>query len=209
MSSTVIQDVLQYCNDDPGKVVAYFYFDFKDVEKQDPERMIRSLICQLSHQCVKIPEGLDPLLSSCDDERQPSLDVLLDVVQHMIQAFPQTYIILDALDECANKDGLLEILETMARWQLLNLHLMVTSRPEADIKRSLEGFVDAQNMISLHTALVDKDIRKYVRQRLSDDQSLAKWQRVHEVREEIETEVTKRADGMYFLSSRRLLIVKR
>ncbi|KAF2178430.1 hypothetical protein K469DRAFT_438948, partial [Zopfia rhizophila CBS 207.26] len=101
LSSTVLQTVLQHCDDDPGKVVIYFYFDFNDVQKQDPEHMLRSLICQLSQQCVKIPTGLDTLFSSCENgQRQPSLDALLEVMQEMIQAFPQLYIVLDALDEC-------------------------------------------------------------------------------------------------------------
>ncbi len=198
LSSAVIQDVLQHCDDDPGKVVAYFYFDFDDVEKQYPEAMVRSLICQLSYQCVEIPACLDLLFSACEDGRQPSSDALLDVVQHMIQEFPQAYIILDALDECANEDALLTILETMAGWQLLNLRLLVTSRPEGDIEWSLEGFVPTQNMISLHTELFDEDIQKYVRERLSDDNSLPKWQRVPNIRREIEIAVTKGANGMYF-----------
>jgi hypothetical protein len=27
-------------------VTAYFYFDFNDTQKQDPELMLRSLLCQ-------------------------------------------------------------------------------------------------------------------------------------------------------------------
>ncbi len=199
LSSTVIQSVLQHCGDDPGKVVAYFYFDFNDVQKRDPERMVRSLICQLSHQCVKIPAGLDTLFSSCENGRQePSLDALLDVVQQMAQEFPQSYVILDALDECADQAGLLGILETMIGWQLQNLHLLVTSRRERGIESVLESFVDGQNMVCLQSELVDEDIQRYVRQRLSDDRSLGKWQKDPAIRQEIETVLMKGAHGMYF-----------
>lgn len=74
----------------------------------------------------------------------------------MIQEFPQTYIILDALDECADREGLMEVLEKIAGWKLQNLHLLVTSRKERDIERSLDRFV----AVCLHSELADKDIQR-------------------------------------------------
>lgn len=145
LSSTVIRRVLQHCDDDPGKVVAYFYFDFNDVQKQNSELMLRSLISQLSQQCVKISAGLDTLFSSCESgQRQPSLDALLEAMQKLIQEFPQSYIILDALDECTDRAELMSIVETIAGWQLQKLRLLVTSRRERDIETSLECFIDGQ-----------------------------------------------------------------
>lgn len=82
LSSTIIQDLFQHCVDDPGKVVAYFYFDFNDLEKQIPELMVKSLICQFSQKCVRIPASLETLFTSCEyGQRYPSLDSLLDVLQ--------------------------------------------------------------------------------------------------------------------------------
>jgi hypothetical protein len=40
LSSIVIEDVLQHCMDNPGKAAAYFYFDFKDLQKQSSELMM-------------------------------------------------------------------------------------------------------------------------------------------------------------------------
>jgi predicted AAA+ superfamily ATPase len=48
LSSTVLQNVLESSEEDIGQAVVYFYFDFTDPQKQDPELMIRSLISQLS-----------------------------------------------------------------------------------------------------------------------------------------------------------------
>ncbi|KAG9230959.1 hypothetical protein BJ875DRAFT_339163, partial [Amylocarpus encephaloides] len=47
LSSTVTEDILNTYANDPGIVVAYFYFDFTDKEKQKSELMVRSLISQL------------------------------------------------------------------------------------------------------------------------------------------------------------------
>lgn len=190
--------MLEYCSKDPGKVVVYFYFDFNDVQKQKPELMLRSLICQLSEQCVKISANLGTLMSSCEDgQRQPALHMLEDVAQQMIQDFPHVYIVLDALDECSDRVELTTMLETLAAWQLQNLHVLLTSRRERDIEASLETFIDHQSVIYLQNKLVDKDIQKYVRQRLYNDRSLSKWQKDTTVMNDIETALMKGANGMY------------
>ncbi|KAF2258195.1 hypothetical protein CC78DRAFT_442173, partial [Lojkania enalia] len=198
LSSTILQNVLQHCQDDPAKVTAYFFFDFNDEQKQDPEMMLRSLLCQLSQQSIKIPASLDTLFSSCENgQRQPSVYALLEAVRQLMQEFPQVYVVLDALDECARRAEVMDILETMAQWQLQNLHLLVTSRRERDIESSLEGFVDEQNRICLQSGQVDKDIQRYVRQRLIDDKNLHKWEKDAVIKQEIETALMQGAHGMF------------
>lgn len=197
LSSTVTEDIFLYCANDPGKVVTYFYFDFTDADKQKPELMVRSLISQLSEQCITMPLALEALYSSSDKgNRQPSLDALMNVLQQMLQEFPQSYLILDALDECADRPELLSILEQMARWQLDELRVLVTSRQLGDIKNSLDDIVNKERIICLQSQLVDKDIQAYVRQRLSDDKGLRKWQKDVEIRREIETALIKGSCGM-------------
>jgi hypothetical protein len=189
--------VLQHCQDDPGKVTVYFFFDFNDVKKQDPEIMLRSLLCQLSQQSVKILTSLDALFSSCESgQRQPSIYALLEALRLMVQEFLQIYIVLDALDECAKRAELMEILEAMAGWKLQNLHLLVTGRKEWDIESSLTDFVDDQSRICLQSTLVDKDIQQYVRHRLSDDKRLRKWEKDASMMRQIETALMSGAKGM-------------
>lgn len=184
--------------DDPRKVVVYFYFDFNDAEKQSSELMIRSLVSQLSEKCVKIPTMLETLFSSCENGlRQPSPDGLLKVLHYVMQEFPESYILLDALDECTDRTKLMATREKIAEWKDDELHLLVTSRRERDIESSLENIVDTQNTICLQSGLVDEDIFKYVRERLSVDKRLSKWQRDPQIRHEIETALMKGAHGMY------------
>ena len=198
LTSTIIQSVLQYCDRDPGKVVAYFYFDFNDPQKRLPELMVKSLTTQLSQQCTRIPTALKILFSSCENgERQPSLDVLLQVLQQTIQEFPCSYIILDALDESIDRAELMEILETMADWKLEKLHIMVTSRKERDLESSLECLVEEHNTICLQSKVVDNDISTYVHHRLCDDKKLRKWYNNAEIRQEIEAVLMEGAHGMY------------
>lgn len=197
LSSTVIQDVLQYCDDDPGKAVAYFYFDFNDSQKQSSELMLRSLVTQFSRHCIKVPTTLESLCSSAMNEgRQPSPDALLTALQQLTKEFPAAYIILDALDECIDRAELLTHLEDMAGWQFENLHVIVTSRKEHDIESFLESFVDERNAVYLQSALVNEDIRAFVRHRLSVDKRFKRWQKNEEVQREVEQTLMEKAHGM-------------
>ena len=175
----------------------YFYFDFTNTDKQKPELMVRSLISQLSEQCIEMPLALEALYLSLDKgNRQPSIDALMDVLQQVLQEFPQSYLILDALDECADRAELMRILEQIAGWQLEEMRVMVTSRKERDIESSLEDIVNRECIICLQSQVIDKDIQTYVRQRLSDDKGLKKWQKDAEIRRKIETTLMEGSRGM-------------
>jgi len=117
-------------------------------------------------------------------------------LKSIIQELPQVYILLDALDESAQRVELMEMLKAIAGWQLQNLHLLVTSRKERDIKSSLDSIVGSGNQICLESALVDKDIQRYIQQRLSTDESLYKWKKDNIVRQEIEAKLKEGAHGM-------------
>ncbi|PZD29497.1 vegetative incompatibility protein HET-E-1 [Pyrenophora tritici-repentis] len=198
LSSTIIEHLLQHCYDDTSMVTAYFYFDFNDTQKQDPKLMLRSLLYQLLQSSVVIPKGVDALISSCENgKRQPSLHTLLEVTRQAMQEFTQVYVILDALDECTQRSELMDMLETVARWQLNGLHLLMTSRKERDIERSLESYVGEEDTICLQRDVVDKDIQRYVQQRLRDDKGLAKWNKDAAIRQEIEAALMSGARGMF------------
>ncbi|KAF1828131.1 HET-domain-containing protein [Decorospora gaudefroyi] len=198
LSSTIIEHMLQQCDDDTSVVTTYFYFDFNDVQKQDPELMLRSLLCQLVQRSVVIPKGVDALFSSCENRQQkPSLHALLEVTREAAQEFTHVYVVLDALDECTQRSELMDMLETVAGWRLNNLHLLMTSRKERDIERSLEGHVEEEDTVCLQEDLVDRDIQRYVQQRLHDDKGLAKWNMDAAIGHEIETAMMRGARGMY------------
>ncbi|KAI4908655.1 hypothetical protein J4E90_008387 [Alternaria incomplexa] len=198
LSSTIIEHLMQYCHDDISMVTVYFYFDFMDAQKQDPELMIRSLFSQLLHRSIMIPKDLDKLFKSCGDgSQQPPLPALLEVAPQMIRQFTHVYIALDALDECTQRLELMDILETVAGWQLDNVHLLMTSRKERDIEMSLETFVPKDDTICLQRCVVDEDILRFAQQRLRDDKRLEKWNKDASIRREIETALRRGAQGMF------------
>lgn len=201
LSSTVIENIFQVCEDDPGKMLAYFYFDFKDERKQNPDLMIRSLVCQLSQKCIKTPSSLEVLYASYENkQQQPRREDLLKVLCELISMYPETYIILDALDECGNREELMDAVHQIIDWRLHNLHFAVTSRKERDILEGLKDLLEEKDIICLQSHLVDADIRKYVGQRLLRDKSLKKWHKDPDICSEIESTLMEGSKGMQVLS---------
>jgi hypothetical protein len=201
LSSTITEHLLQHCQDDSSMVTAYFYFDFNDAEKQDPELMLCSLLHQLLQHSVTILKDVDALFSSCGNgQRRPSVHALLKATQQAAQEFTQVYVVLDALDECTQRSELMDVLEAMVGWKLDNLHLLMTSRKERDIESSLESYVEEGDTVCLQRDVVDQDIQQYVQQRLRNDKGLAKWNKDAAIRQEIEAALMRGAQGMYVCS---------
>ena len=107
-----------------------------------------------------------------------------------------TYLILDALDECVERSELLINLERIMSWEDANLHILVTSRREQDIEDALTPLIEAKDQIGIQSALVNADIRVYIRDRLQIDRKLKRWKNNPKVQLEIEDELMKKACGM-------------
>ena len=199
LSSTILSDIFQYTNNDREKLVAYFYFDFNDQQMQDPELMVRSVISQISRQFIKIPKSLDTLFQSCGNgQRQPSLPDLVELLHQFTNDYPHIFIVLDALDECRNRSGLMKTIQEIATSQLDGLHILLTSRREGDIERCLSPLIHQEDdIVSIQSNIVDGDIQAYIQQRLCYDNRLQKWQRDLVVRQEIESVLMGKAHGMY------------
>ena len=133
---------------------------------------------------------------------KPTDDVLIQNLKEALTFSNDSpiYIIIDALDECPNTFGLpspresvLDLVKELVKLPLPNLHLCVTSRPEIDIRTSLEPLTSRQ--VSLHDQTGQKkDIVEYVRSVVRSDVRMGKW-RDQDQNLVIET-LSDRADGM-------------
>jgi hypothetical protein len=192
-SSTIIEDVYRHCESDPSFAITYFYFDFNDAEKQQSENLIRSLITQLSFQSPSCPDALAALYSQNQNgQRQPTTESLMITLKSILRGFQHAYVILDALDECGDREQLLSLIEDITEWKLGMLHVLTTSRKEQDIDDCIGPIVSAQ--INLHSALVNVDIQTHLHERLKNDLKLKKWPT--KVHEQIEVTLMEKADGM-------------
>lgn len=196
LSSTVIDQLFHVCQARPQSVVAYFYFDFNDSDKQSSEKMLRSLVDQLLIGNEDRFGAVEALFSAkMERNEQPTSRDLLIIFQKSILESEQTYIIIDALDECETLPDLLDNLEEILQWGLENLHLMLTSRKEQDIEDFMEG-LDRCQKVSVQSSVVNSDIGLYVQERLRTDRKLKRWWKWPEVQKEIAEALMSRADGM-------------
>ncbi|KAI9709873.1 MAG: hypothetical protein M1812_007581 [Candelaria pacifica] len=197
LSSTIIEDVISHCGVDSNLAVVYFYFDFNDAEKQETEKMIRSLLSQLGRQ-RSTAQALRSLYSACKTGgRSPTSNELLETLRGMVQEFDGVFIILDALDECKERDRLLEGISEWAGWPIGKLHTILTSRREKDIEEMLGPLIGDGEKVCIQSTLVDEDIRTYVHEKLQTDRGMRRWQRQPKVQMEIEMTLMEKADGMF------------
>ena len=191
--SAIIDNLLQRFN----SATAYFFFDGRDSQKdfQLHDKLIRSLIWQFSLKCEgKLPEVVMDLYTRCGKgHKEPTLDDLQHTLQRILYGFSSTFIILDALDECAEREKLLNWIKTVILEKDVNvgLHLMVTSRPEQDIKDKFKS----HHHINLVKESGNHDLIAYLDYQLQNNSDLQKWN--SDIQEQIKLTLMKQADGMY------------
>jgi hypothetical protein len=183
--------------------MAYYYFDFRDVKKQDCHGLLSSLISQLSAESDACFSIVSQLYSGHGRGlRKPDVDTLKKCLIDMLSPPGQApiYIIIDAVDECPNLSGtpspreeVLGLIEELVDLKLPNVHLCVASRPEMDIRVVLGPLTSLK--ISLHDESGQKeDIIKYIKLAVRSDRRMRRW------REEDQTLVidtlSENADGM-------------
>ena len=203
-SSSVIQDVTAICGTGSA-IMAYFYFDFKDLRKQTCHDLLLSLLSQLATRSSPCCDLLHRVYEAHEKgARQPSDETLKECLKQMLRlpAQRRIFIVLDALDECPDSPGfppprreVLQLVKELVDLRLRGLHICATSRPEVDIRAILEPL--AFRSVSLHDEIGQKaDIADYVRSMVNSSPSTAmmRW-RADDKNLVIET-LTERADGM-------------
>ena len=152
--------------------IAYFYFDFRDTDRQNLHNALPSLLTQLSARSVSCCDILSHVYKAHNNGAyRPDAGAMSTCLKDMLALPDQgpVYIILDAIDECPNSSGIpsarkqvLDFLKDLVDLQLPNLHICITSRPEIDIRTTLEPL--ASYLVSIHDQNGQKkDIEDYVR----------------------------------------------
>lgn len=134
------------------------------------------------------------MYKSCQDGRQhPSMDSVQKCLNEILQGSGDTFLIIDALDECTQREELLDLLKRICSWKLPKVKILTTSRSEQDIEEVLRNLTTC---IGIQSAKLDADIRLYVDKRLALDPKLRKWSNNADLMEEIRLALVNGADGM-------------
>jgi hypothetical protein len=183
--------------------MAYFYFDFRDADKQKLCNLLPSLLIQLSARSDPCCDILSRLYSLHDRGlRKPSDRAMVQCLEEMltVEAQGPTYIIMDALDECpitsaipSPREEVLELVDELVGLRLPNLHICVTSRPEHDIQAVLKHLT--LPAVSLHDESgQQQDIASYVASFVHSDRKVRRWRK--EDKDLVIKTLLEKADGM-------------
>lgn len=122
------------------------------------------------------------------------------MLKEVASGFEHIYVFVDALDECPKsnreREKLLNALHEICGWKMSSLHILTTSRREADIQASFNrspmdlGYFKS---IGVEGAHVEQDIRKYLQQRLQNH-VFEKWGSA--LKEDVEFKLASQANGM-------------
>jgi NACHT domain len=175
-------------------MLTYFYFSMRSLEEQHYEWLIRSLMSQILAESAVVPEGLLKIFQECQDgSRQPGVDNLVPIMQQVLRECNESYIILDAIDECGDPEDVLELISTLMNGRLPGLHILVTSRPTAFMGTQI--FIDIIDIIPVEGELISSDIAIFVENSLRSRPQLRDLPSM--VKTEIKKTLVNEANGMY------------
>ncbi|KAF7973999.1 hypothetical protein HWV62_13615 [Athelia sp. TMB] len=207
--STVIESVRQEYKPESGAVCAYFFFDSRNAETDQSlhEKMLRSLIRQLSHQWgvwyksrqpeqsplspkqVSVPAALMDIYGG--GHETPSTAALQLTLQNIIADFDRAYIVIDALDECIDRHKLLAWIGGLVQRNMRQLRILFSSCREQDILRCFQP-LESICRVSLAGASTNADIERYVDYMLA---TVARWNAATRAR--IKRSLMEGVDGMF------------
>jgi hypothetical protein len=130
--------------------------------------MLRSILRQLV--CSPLPDRVHR------GHTEPSNGELLDATEDIVITYERVFLVLDALDEYPEEKspGRSTLLDTIRKLLTIfqeRLHLIVTSRREPDIRKTLRPM--ARFSINVDQAL-ESDVEKFVGHALSHE-SIKRW----------------------------------
>ena len=182
--------------------MAYYYFYFRDVKKQDCYSLLSSLVSQLSAELYPCYQVLSQLYSDCArGTRKPTTGRLTQCLKDMLSSpgQGQIYIIVDALDESPDsgmpsaREEVLKLIEELVDLKLQNVHLCVASRPEMDIRTMLEPLIPLK--ISIHEESGhQEDIIEYIKFVVHSDRNMQGWK--EEDKKLVVDTLSEKANGM-------------
>ena len=139
--------------------VAYIYCNYKIQSDQSTTNLLSAILKQLVQ---KRPSIADPVTQLYDQHSnsgtRPSLEDILSALNSVLANYLKAYIIVDALDECTDRDGTRSQFLTKLRnlQSTTDLNLMVTSRFIPD---TMDRFQDS---LLLEVRASDADVKKFV-----------------------------------------------
>ncbi|OPB46716.1 hypothetical protein A0O28_0068400 [Trichoderma guizhouense] len=196
LTSIVVDNLDRTYRADPTIRIAYIYCNYRHQEEQVVEKLLASLLKQLSQGEDCIPNCLRGFYKHHVEKRtQISLLEIQTALHSVAEDCSTVFIIIDALDEYQNSDGnrqkLLTELFSLQEKHGWNLFMTSRSIPEI-VDRCSEG------SISLEIRASTEDIERYLKGNIGQLPTFV--QQDQELQQKIAAEISKAVDGMFLLA---------
>lgn len=177
--------------------VAQIFCNYKTQSEQDTTSLLSAILKQLVQAKPSAAKAANVLYQRhCDQGTRPSLDEIFATLKTTMMSFWNVYVIIDALDECTDRDGTRS--QFLAKLRDLqdefDVRLMATSRASPDIVSLFKSFP------SLEIRASPADVKRYVSGQIH---RLPKCvQRDEKLQEEVEDKIVEAVDGMLVIPAR-------
>lgn len=170
MSSSVVAYIKDRVQSDPQTALAYFFLSFSNHDEHNLDNVLASLVKQLYASRPDAPQAVENLVYFKEKGERPDTKTLEAALLATTSGFSATFIIIDALDECPQLDWqrmqLMDSLGRIIKALPDNVHILCTSRPEADIVTSMKTFLYAVSGKAIDLTecrnILDYDIGLYI-----------------------------------------------
>jgi len=190
-SASIIKSIVQSDN----ATRTFFFFDSRDAQAslQSYDGLLRSITYQLCVRLGTLPGVLVTGYKDCGSGTTlPSRDVLQQICSSALQTLPETFIIIDALDECNEISQVAAWLRKLLTAGGGRLHVLITSRDNPDTTDNLLK-IPQQQVIHLDD-FTNADMELYIDSRMKESRQLVLWSK--EIQTNIRESLLVGAGGM-------------
>lgn len=163
--TVLVSSVIEYLKDqvkseDVG--LAYFYCDYKESNKQEPSKVLCTLLAQLARQHKTVFQRLQSFVQERCKENPASIpthDELRSNFSTFLEgSFKQIVLVVDAIDESTKRECIISDLKTFSK-HCPFIKILVSSREELDITKAFKSFPN----VKITQSDVAEDIESFVK----------------------------------------------
>jgi Cdc6-like AAA superfamily ATPase len=176
--------------------IACLYCEYERQKDQTPHSLLAAVLRQLADQSIPFPKSVEELYRlHYTAKTHHSFDEISSVLTNAIRKFSQVFLVVDALDECSEKNCR-ELLSNLQDLQKkTGIKLLATSRHTVDFRRNFEecAMLEIKANESDVRAVLDSQMGVLSACVTTDNSAL---------RNKVKEEIAAAVDGMYAIDSR-------
>ncbi|KAL0939788.1 uncharacterized protein CTRU02_206398 [Colletotrichum truncatum] len=177
---------------------AHFYCDRSNIDRRNAKSVLSSYIVQLLAVSRHQHKWHGLLRPFCDDSdaarRGLELTDCKRIVTQLIETYPRSILVLDALDECEeeSRQDLIDFFRGLVDEATKPVKIFVSSRPETDIAKSM----GRSNIIEISTLDNKGDIERYIHTVLRKHRPGSVWEE-NRIQDNVKEALLSKSDGMF------------